>query len=428
MKKSMVIGKQDGKQVVLDWELKTENDVNGKLDVHLKPAVPYQKLSISAHSMNWGGQAYDELLELDELYMDKNDLLQMIEYWKEWHLNDARAWCIHQKNWNRSKKLEIVNIRVNTWKMKDKELAKLFDVLKYNPKNKHEFNVLRMNLNNLPTSPIGKMIKKVKLMQLKNMKYEPEGFEKSWFDNGVIEYKTEEKIANWTYPYEHPDGILCKECPECGYKYGTNWLIEYLPQEVIDFFVTLPASIDKSKQINEIDEWLKNHNIKCNSIFQEYSNPNMDSTEMDHWKLVLECNEVEKTFYYSTGFGHRLLFDRESSVDDRIEALKVYFKQYQDRYGQMELRVNDLTYPKDQGVAKPPLVKDVWHSMLIDIAYLWQHPDFEEFGNELGFDMLSKSQREKASKTKRLIYKLERNLNELIGNDLVEEYIDKFMS
>jgi len=49
----------------------------------------------------------------------------------------------------------------------------------------------------------------------------------------------------WITPEEHPNGLLAKPCPVCGYKYGTAWLEEKLPQEVIDFLASLPESPTK---------------------------------------------------------------------------------------------------------------------------------------------------------------------------------------
>lgn len=46
----------------------------------------------------------------------------------------------------------------------------------------------------------------------------------------------------WTghlYESQHPKGVLCKPCPECGYKYGTQWLYEKLPQEIIDELLSM---------------------------------------------------------------------------------------------------------------------------------------------------------------------------------------------
>lgn len=39
--------------------------------------------------------------------------------------------------------------------------------------------------------------------------------------------------AIWVKPSEHPKGLLTKPCPICGYKYGTAWLMEQLPDEII---------------------------------------------------------------------------------------------------------------------------------------------------------------------------------------------------
>lgn len=42
-------------------------------------------------------------------------------------------------------------------------------------------------------------------------------------------------------PEEHPDGVLCKPCPTCGYGYGTAWLYEPLPADVVEFVEALPV-------------------------------------------------------------------------------------------------------------------------------------------------------------------------------------------
>jgi hypothetical protein len=41
-------------------------------------------------------------------------------------------------------------------------------------------------------------------------------------------------LASWVYEKEHPRGFLMKPCPVCGYKYGSAWLKEEIPQKVID--------------------------------------------------------------------------------------------------------------------------------------------------------------------------------------------------
>ena len=49
-------------------------------------------------------------------------------------------------------------------------------------------------------------------------------------------------MLTWLNASEHPDGLMCKPCLVCGYKYGTAWLKEEVPQEVIDWLSGLPDS------------------------------------------------------------------------------------------------------------------------------------------------------------------------------------------
>lgn len=43
----------------------------------------------------------------------------------------------------------------------------------------------------------------------------------------------------WVTPQEHPDGLLTKPCPVCGYKYGSQWLYEAVPQEIIEYLQSI---------------------------------------------------------------------------------------------------------------------------------------------------------------------------------------------
>ena len=50
------------------------------------------------------------------------------------------------------------------------------------------------------------------------------------------------KTRGWVRYEKDRRGILCKPCPICGYEYGTAWLKEDVPQEVIDWLFNLPDS------------------------------------------------------------------------------------------------------------------------------------------------------------------------------------------
>ncbi len=44
---------------------------------------------------------------------------------------------------------------------------------------------------------------------------------------------------SWIPESENPNGLLSKPCPVCGYKYGTAWKKEELPQDVVKFIENL---------------------------------------------------------------------------------------------------------------------------------------------------------------------------------------------
>jgi hypothetical protein len=54
--------------------------------------------------------------------------------------------------------------------------------------------------------------------------------------------KREMQPIGRTYPSEHPRGLLMKACPECGYQYGSTWLTEEVPADVLDFLRSLPST------------------------------------------------------------------------------------------------------------------------------------------------------------------------------------------
>jgi len=55
----------------------------------------------------------------------------------------------------------------------------------------------------------------------------------------------ENKPAGHVYPEEHPEGLLCKPCPECGHKYGSKWLKREVPIEALEFLRGLPEAAKK---------------------------------------------------------------------------------------------------------------------------------------------------------------------------------------
>jgi hypothetical protein len=51
--------------------------------------------------------------------------------------------------------------------------------------------------------------------------------------------------AGWVTPGEHPEGLLTKPCPVCGYEYGSALNKRCVPDDVLDWLRGLPGTKNK---------------------------------------------------------------------------------------------------------------------------------------------------------------------------------------
>lgn len=178
------------------------------------------------------GQCVDEIRggKPEGLWTDEM-LAKFCDVWERWHLNDMRSYCQHQKalGWDKlaCKKVTLYHYSLtHEYFMKQRELKN-----RANNKLGEEGHVTlteeEKELWNLP-------IKKTSWEPLNDPLYEPRKKE-DWYSGA-----TEVKTLGWLYPDEHPDGILTKPCPVCGYKYGTAWKTEQVPEDVLQFLYNLP--------------------------------------------------------------------------------------------------------------------------------------------------------------------------------------------
>ena len=128
------------------------------------------------------GQCRDSLLPLSLRELapgwDRETVKTLKDIWERWHLNDMRPECAHQ--------------RAAGWIEKAKTLGRY---VKYPALAGH------------PNSQV-----------------------------------YDEKALGWLYPKEHPDGLLCRPCPTCGYEYGSKWLREEVPAEALAALQSMPET------------------------------------------------------------------------------------------------------------------------------------------------------------------------------------------
>ena len=148
------------------------------------------------------------------------------QVWDEWHLNDMKAGCEHQRKQNTSEEIELINF---SWSDKFYTMMKQAEKGKLIPEEYTEYRevypVVHEFLFNTSESP----------------KYLDHPIAQELMSNDWIQVKdTEMKTVGWVNYKQHPKGLLSKPCAECGYKYGSAWLKEEVPQDVLDFLVSLP--------------------------------------------------------------------------------------------------------------------------------------------------------------------------------------------
>lgn len=187
------------------------------------------------------GQCVDEIRNgMPDSGWNQEMLNRFCDIWNEWHLNDMRPYCQHQKalGWNRLARKEVVlcNYTLRREAM-DKQRGA-------------ERAAIESLKNGTVFAPTDEQVRYANLQysitthdkltgEMKEL-YEPR---KPIYtgDKGATEIKT----LGWLKPEEHPDGILCKPCPVCGYKYGTSWRKEEVPKDIIEWLFSLPEATEK---------------------------------------------------------------------------------------------------------------------------------------------------------------------------------------
>lgn len=170
-----------------------------------------------------GGQCLDEIAP----HMKSPVFSEILRLWKAYHLNDMHPECEHQHaaGWDKlaSKKVTLYHWRMTRAAITEQDKAKkaalsaLTAGKTFTPTTEQAFFAgLSYSLTTWTETPPKELAKY----------YEPK---KPLFagDKGHEEIKA----LSWLREDEHPEGILSRACPVCGYKYGTSWVYFPIPAE-----------------------------------------------------------------------------------------------------------------------------------------------------------------------------------------------------
>lgn len=181
---------------------------------------------------------------------NKKTILKFLDIWDRWHLNDMRPNCEHQTG----PEWEYRDIEVKKYSLRWENCYALEKATNAATNNRYNLKT-RAGLV-AASSECFEAVVLLCFFDLGIGSFSHVGLPDGTIENAcdslpvldqylnehpeALEMKIERKGNGWTYESEHPEGILMKSCPVCGYKYGSAWKMETVPQDVINFLFSLP--------------------------------------------------------------------------------------------------------------------------------------------------------------------------------------------
>lgn len=163
---------------------------------------------------------------------------KLYEVWDNWHLNDMVPYCEHQKElgW---RELAREKVNIYHWRLNSETILRKQEIKKAVMEAiSHGFTVTPTAEQSMLTSLDYALITHTEEV---SEELKPYYIQKKPIYNGDTGH-IETKLLGWIKPNEHPDGILCKPCPVCEYKYGSAWKVEEVPEDVLEWLYNLPPA------------------------------------------------------------------------------------------------------------------------------------------------------------------------------------------
>ena len=178
-------------------------------------------LSISGSSHRSSGQCQDAFA-----HSANPNVQELVRIWNRWHLNDLRAGCEHQRNnpdWDLHKL-----IRKNTYVLNTDAVVAAAKIKEDAIKALSSDGTVTLNKD------------EQKLLGLSYYIYTYEAD----IPVNVQYYNLKETTFIAAGRLSHndtPHGLLSKPCEVCGYKYGTAWLREEVPEDVLEWLYNITS-------------------------------------------------------------------------------------------------------------------------------------------------------------------------------------------
>ncbi len=184
------------------------------------------------------GQCTDEIRKGEPTGSWSREMLdRLCRIWDEWHLNDMRPYCNHQKSlgWD---KLAVKKVPIYHYTLKSEVFSERREIESDAMRRLKDGEYVHFKPEELTlvTLPLSLDLPEA-LADYRKEWYKPDtGY------SGSPKQPIEMKALGWLHEKDHPEGILGKACPVCGYKYGTKWIKEDVPEDIVDWLFSLPET------------------------------------------------------------------------------------------------------------------------------------------------------------------------------------------
>lgn len=206
-------------KAVLD--IKTRENNKGELVLSISGALydAYKHVSGYKSSPSTFGQ-----VDMDIDYeAASDDLKRILDIWKEYHLNDMHAECVHQEEAG-MRELASQPLYKAEYTMTHDTIVKQRKVEDFIKEELVQNGTVTLSQDQRDLYTMKYSIKKFFLNADEAEENIPEGYKLK---------EIEATLRGHTSLSESEFGLLGTECPVCGYKYGRGWTYRPIPEEIL---------------------------------------------------------------------------------------------------------------------------------------------------------------------------------------------------
>ena len=170
----------------------------------------------SAHTdIVMGGQCLDDLAK----YIHNPMFKKILRFWKLYHLNGMHPDCEHQYSLGWEEKA-LQKVKIYCFSLTNDAIRK------QNAAKCAAISALKAGKTFIPTEE-QQFFAFLKYDIKTPLDHLPNKIKDYYKPGSCINPPYEEKALGWLRPSEHPEGLLGRACPVCGYQYGYGW--KYFP-------------------------------------------------------------------------------------------------------------------------------------------------------------------------------------------------------